>query len=331
MAMNIRPAPVHRVTGDAGSGRRLAALVPVLALVLVVSAAWAGTWLHGRPAGDGAATADPAVGGPPDDAGSPRASMGPGGIFPAHARDLLVLSGDGLRAGRAAGTIRRELVAVAGILRSEPLPLSCPAVQLTLARTFCHRLVALFPVPGTSGGPSSASTIEGHLLPGTDVPPALRVESELASWTTRAVPVVLIGHFEDQRAPSCEGIRDWCRDDLVVEQVAWVSGAWLEPPIVRDPEIPGPDAPVVLTERAQANLRRAASRGETVLGQAVLRNELLAVVDPVAYRAAVAVRHPWVWYVRSITAVQPGRPPHVTWAVIDETTGLVLGYSLIAP
>jgi hypothetical protein len=243
------------------------------------------------------------------------------------------MAGPQLLAARASGAIGRELVAVGGVLRSEPLPLGCPAVRLTLERTFCHRLAALFPLAASAGGPTprSGPPVEGHLLPGTYAPPLLATESELAPWLTREVPVVLVGHYEDQRAPSCEGVRDWCREDFVVELVAWTAGSWLAAPIVRDPALPEPGGPLVLVDRAQANARRATARGEIMLSQAMLRTQLLEVVDPIAAQSTVNLLTPGAWYVRSIAADRPGRRPQVTWAVIDDPSGLVLGYSLIAP
>ena len=42
MAMEIRPAPVRRVVGNDRTGPGLTALAPIVALLLVVTAAWAG-------------------------------------------------------------------------------------------------------------------------------------------------------------------------------------------------------------------------------------------------------------------------------------------------
>jgi hypothetical protein len=78
-------------------------------------------------------------------------------------------------------------------------------------------------------------------------------------------------------------------------------------------------------------VRRAASRADTILTQALLRPDLLAVVDPVAARSTAASRGVPVWYVRMATSSPADRPPQVAWAVIEDATGLVVGYSWRQP
>jgi hypothetical protein len=332
MVMEIRPAPLHRVQRDADSGTRLAALAPIAALLLVVGAAWVGAGYRPAPI-----EADPALPSAADaePLGAARGLKAAGFGFPGLALGLPVRTGAELETGRADGTIGRELVVVAGVLRSEPLPLSCPAVPLTLSRTFCHRLAALFPVGDpdvearSTGTPAPGPMIAGHLLPGTEVPGFLAaVAAEVGPLLKPSIPVVLAGRFDDPRAPACGTGHEWCRSDFVVENAVWADGLWLGTPVVRDPALPEPEPNAA--SRAGAFSVPGSGRSRIILGQALLRPELLAAVDPIAARAAVNTHGP-VWYVRSIAAVQAGEKPQVGWLVIEAATGVLLGYSWAQP
>jgi hypothetical protein len=335
MVMEIRPAPLHRVGVGASSRGRLGLAVPVVALLLVAGAAWAGTAVRRAPIPEDAAPPSAAtrIGvvarGPA--AGRAAAAFG----FPGLALGLPVRTGAELDADRARRAIAGELVVVAGILKSEPLPMNCPAIRLTLSRTFCLRLAALFAVsePGlenaTAGTAPPGPIVPGHLLPGTGIPPVLASATELEPPPTRYIPVVLAGRFEDPRAPACGTGQQWCREDFVVEQVVWVDGVWLGPEMVRDPAIAEPIDPAAAS-RAAAIAGPVPGRSRVILGQALVRPELLALMDPIAATAA-ANTHGGVWYIRSIATVQPGERPQVGWVVIDATTDVVLGYSWTQP
>ena len=73
--------------------------------------------------------------------------------------------------------------------------------------------------------------------------------------------------------------------------------------------------------------RRTAERHEMIVALAVMRPELLAEVDPIAARSAAGGRSTAVWYIRSMVSPRAGEHPQIVWAVIDDTTGTVLGYS----
>jgi hypothetical protein len=111
----------------------------------------------------------------------------------------------------------------------------------------------------------------------------------------------------------------------VVENAVWADGLWLGTPVVRDPALAEPGLPW-----ANALSMPGSGRSRIVLGQALLRPELLAAVDPIAARAAVNTRGP-VWYVRSIADVRAGDEPQVGWVVVENSTGVVLGYSWTQP
>jgi hypothetical protein len=345
MAMDIRPAPLHRVADGSGPRGRLALIAPVAVLVVVAGAAWAGASLGalgGQAAQPGAGTIPEAAakgGTGAQVSAAPRGHAADFG-FPGLALGLPIWTGAELQDGRASGAVGGELVAVAGVLRSDALPLSCPAIRLTLARTFCHRLASLFPVsePGPETDPSAPRAvatlppgpiIPAHFLPGTDLPASLGLTTDdLLPWKLHPVPVVLAGRYEDPRAPPCGSGQEWCRTDFVVEHVVWADGLWLGPPIVRDlgvPETPDARDPADPAPVA-ANSIPGSGRGRIVLSQALLRPELLGVVDPIAARAA-AEMHGSVWYVRSIATVVAGEKPQVGWAVIDDATGTVLAHS----
>jgi hypothetical protein len=172
--------------------------------------------------------------------------------------------------------------------------------------------------------------VPGHLLPGTDVPSALAIpSSELEPWLTQSIPVVLAGRFDDPRAPACGTGREWCRADFVVEQAVWADGVWLGPPLVRDPAIAEPpDADAAA--RAASIAVPQPGRSRVILGQALVRRELLALMDPIAATAAANTAG-GVWYIRSIATVQAAEKPQVGWVVIDAQTDVVLGYSWARP
>ena len=334
--MDIRPAPVQRVGNDRDSRRGLRlAVLPLAALFVVVGGAWAGALLPQVPGGDPALAPDAFLqpGEPPSTAGVERLPTS----VPTRALGLAVRTGSQLRAERATGSVGSELVAVAGNLRSAPLPLRCPAMHLSLSQAFCHRLAALFPARGVAipGGTSSTAIgasdtqLAGHLLPGTGVPARFAPDNEAGVHVNESVPVVLIGRFEDPRAPACGTGQAWCRDDFAVELVAWAAGRWLEAPVVSDRD-PALAAVPVDGRRLGAITRRAATEEERIISLAVVQPRLLAVIDPQAFRSAANSRRERLWYVRSIVVPVSGRA-QVAWTVIEDGTGVLLGYSWPQP
>jgi hypothetical protein len=161
------------------------------------------------------------------------------------------------------------------------------------------------------------------------VAPIFAPENEAGVHVTESVPVILVGRFEDPRAPACGTGQSWCRDDFVVELVAWAAGRWLEAPLVSDRDPAGAAVPVD-GRRLGAITRRAATEEERIISLAVMSPRLLAIIDPQAFRAAVSSRRDRLWYVRSIVVQDSGRA-QVAWAVIEDGTGLLLGYSWPQP
>jgi len=359
--MDVRAAPVQPVGSGTRSPTGRSALVPVVVLLLVVAAARAGAEPLGGSLGGPSASFP---GGLPVDGGPADAGRH---AFPSLALGLPVMTGQELQAARASGQVERELVAASGLLRNDPLALACPAIRITFSRTFCRRLVALFPdgsygpaapaaagdttasgtsregspAPPTSGagptapptpgaGPTAPPALTAQVLPGAPVPVILASESDLAPWLTGAIPVVAVGHFEDSRAPACGVGRDWCGDDFVVERLAWLDGSWVTAAPARDPAISALDTPDN-GPRAREIAQRAATRGEQILSLAIVGSRLLAIVDPMAAAVAGPDRVGTLWYVRSIARPRTGAGAEVAWAVIDDATGRVLGYSMANP
>jgi hypothetical protein len=348
VTMDVRAAPVQSVANGPRSRPGVSALVPVLVLVLVAGAARAGME---PPARSLEAALDPV----PSQATVDGQMADRGRGYPAQAYGRPVMTGLELSAARAAGQVGRELVAVSGLLHNDPLALACPAIRITFSRTFCRRLMAIFPEGWGTAGAGGASTSRGgpaaatpvgmlsmatpladptlppalmaQLLPGAPVPVILASDSDLAPWLTGAVPVVAVGHFEDARAPACGPGREWCGDDLVIEQVVWLDGAWLAAETARDPGIP-PAATADSASRAQEIFRRAESRAEDVLSFAIIGSRLLAIVDARAAAVVGPDRPGALWYVRSVVRAEAGAPAEVVWAVIDDATGRILGYSM---
>jgi hypothetical protein len=349
--MDVRAAPVQPVGSGTRSPTGVSALVPVLALVLVVGAARAGAEPPGGSQGGPLASSP---GGLPGDGAPAYAGRH---AFPSLALGLPVMTGQELQAARASGQVGRQLVAVSGLLHNDPLALACPAIRITFSRTFCRRLVALFPdvgygpaavaaagdgtaagtapaaaitQPTAGAGPTPPPALMAQVLPGAAVPVILTSESDLAPWLSGAIPVVAVGHYDDSRAPGCGIGRDWCGDDFVVERLAWLDGAWVAAVLARDPAISGLDTPDN-GPRAREIAQRAASRGEQILSLAIVGSRLLAIVDLMAAAVAGPDGAGTLWYVRSITRLRTGAEAEVAWAVIDDATGRVLGYSMAHP
>lgn len=323
---------VEPVAGREGGAGGLRVLAPVMALVLVVGAAWAGS---ARPATIAVVDAADQGGGVASPGGTSATRLVD---VPATALGLPVRTAADVAAARAAGRIRGELVAVAATLRSDPLPLHCGAIRQTLSRDFCLRLVALFPLvaasasaaPARSGGspapaqPFDEPSVDAIVAPGVALPPIVVFVSDLAPWLTGNVPVVFIGHYEDERAPVCPGSRGWCREQLVLERLVWMDGRDVAPGIAWDPALEAAVAPVDGAAAAAARAWLQDRRAEVLSTSVVAATGLKGVVDqPLRDGGRLAADAAW-WYVRAMRPASLDGPAAVTWVVVDARTGSLL-------
>ncbi len=329
--MHVTTLPVE-VVAERGLRQRLGVFAPVLALAVVVGAA-----LAGGAGGDAAFSAAVA----PRSALAADATTGVGGagqtvLVPRRVLGLPVRTGPELAAARAAGQVRDGAVAVAGVMRSDPLPLVCGSIRQTLSRDFCLRLVALFPLAPDAGpaasaagarGPDRPEALEGIVAPGVALPAVAASQSELAPWLTVAVPVVFVGHYQDERAPPCPRTRGWCSGDLVLERLVWAAGAVVPVGLSRDPAVTEAEVPPDghAWREVAGWLERA---GLVVLSSTVVRGPQLQVALDAQAGARPALRTGAIWwYVRALAPATLGREARVTWAVFDALSGEFLAAS----
>jgi hypothetical protein len=253
----------------------------------------------------------------------------------------------GLLADRAAGSVREGLVAVVGMLASDPRAARCPDSDPGLATSFCHRSSTLAPAPDPlEGGTNLFATTPGPGVPpdGSSgmrlyprIPAGIPMPAMFAADPPPGAPgqallSVVIGRFTSPEPPACPD-RSPCRDDFVVERLAWAAGSWIDRILVRDPALP--EAAIPSTgRRPLAIASREADRVEQILSLAIVRPDWLLAFDRPIGDAAAAGASAFslgsgpVWYVRSV-----GHPSamerQLTWAVIDHQSGLVLASGAI--
>jgi len=332
--MPVEPVPT-RPTGPSGRRAILSAVVPVAALGLVVVAALVGTAAAPqtveRPAPPTSATGNPPSF--PDAPSLPGMDLS---IVPRVAFRLPVRTVDAVLDARGAGEIGDGLVAIAGYVVVDPRIGDC-AVEPGLAdrEPFCRRLVRVSTrfgpttPPATGVRPDGAGrSLRAHVLPGTPLPEGL--ESLIGRGTDPEpwpLSSVVIGRFGDPRAGACRPPRIQCGDPFVLERVAWIDGRWMDRPSVRDPVIPASQA-AMSSDLTRLLTSRESDRGEVILSEALLTADLLRDVDPAAAAALGDGPLRRVWYVRSIGrgALDRSERPiwPVTWAVLDDDSGLML-------
>jgi hypothetical protein len=339
---------------------RLTILAPLAMLVGVVVVAGGGRLL-GRPdaappavAPIASHVAPPAEVGPEQAAATPLLPtvMQP---VPAYAFDLDVHSVSDLLADRAAGLIQGELVAVSGLLAYDQ---SRAAVCSQAVRgpyfVFCQRhgiLTTASPSSdalrrrlgfgprssrGDDGGPAAGLPRVSIRIPVGIPMPSLSTVAPQADPAVESLTSVLIGRFVSASAPSCPAGARACRDEFILERLAWTSGAWVDRILVRDPSLP---ESVISSagRRPQAIATREADRLEQILSLAVLTPAWLDTIDAVigqaAARGAQAAALPAgpVWYLRSAGREQTSLGRALTWAVIDHESGFVLATGAVEP
>jgi hypothetical protein len=354
--MQVNLEPVGPTGRGSRLGRRLAAVAPVVLLVAVVGiAVTAGRFGSG---GSSQATAPVSgtapIGGLENGVTTVARSAAPSlqptvslpawtWAVPVSAWNRPVRSLPTLLADRAAGTVKSGLVAVAGLVAHDSRAARCADPNPMLPTDFCDRSALLAPTPdplegGTyvfgERGPGPGRSPDGiasfrlelripagiamPLMPAADGPPG----------APRQDVSIVIGRFTSPVAPDCNHPSP-CRDDFVVERLAWSAGHWIDRALVRDPDIPESANPLV-GPRMQAIATREADRVEQILSLAILQPARLAAFDQLIAEAAAAgarslgVATRPVWYIRSAGHPAANEGGDLTWAVMDHQTGLLL-------
>lgn len=338
--MYVSPVPT-RTTGRRG-GRRaaLSIVAPVAGLVLTVSVALAGRVLDG---GGGPAARDaevavdatsPSPTRPQRATPSPRPTPPPQAI-PATAYRLPVRSVPDLLSSASGEAEPGSLVAVSGSFTLDPRVADCP-IGASLADNFCerHGLLAgstrpLLAVDDNGIDPEAVRLTVAFPSLAVRVPvgvalPTVVIWASAVQGAVEPVPVIVIGRLEGGRE-GCRPAAVSCAPELILERVAWVSGEWSETIVVRSGDVPV-EAMARAERAARVIATREVDRDEPILGRALLTFDDLRLVDAEAADAIRGADDGPVWYVRSVgRPTEPGGPRGVSWAAIDQRTGLVLG------
>ena len=232
--------------------------------------------------------------------------------------------------GRAEG-----IQAVAGYLSYGTLPWTCVDAYLD-AKAPCdgRALLADVDVLPTDDNGGVFGAIGPHLHP--TFAPGVRGPTPAGGPSqprTEPIPVVVLGRYTDPVGVPCSPTSRDCGQAFAVERVVWVAGEpWgvtlsVDAAMDVEPNIPEIRATVAASTDALG-------RGALALRTAVVRPDVLALVDPEAAAALPPLppgdRYRPVTYVRGLVfqfdASQPlyGRNPEIGWVVVHSITGEVL-------
>jgi hypothetical protein len=260
---------------------------------------------------------------------------------PQHAWNLPVQSVEDLLAVRRAGSVRAGLVAVAGLLGQDPRAVGCDGPDPGLTATFCERTALLSADVEIGGDRRAVPHLHPRIKPGIPMPSVYRLDPQAPDEAGPVMRSIVIGRFASARPPVCPVDGGRCRDEFILERLAWAEGGWIDRILVRDPDAPEVEVPS-RGPRYLAITAREADRMEQILSLAVLQPGRLAEIDPsaaasaaasaalAADRAGVSFEGP-VWYVRSVGRPIVGQDARLTWAVVDHRSGLILASGTIDP
>lgn len=327
--MLIEPVGVgHR--GRGARARTVTAIAAPFILLLAVVA----TGAMARPA---ATLADIGVSSPPASAASttaPRASPTLGdddaGVTIAIPSRVLGLPARAVRdavADRRAGVTGDALIAIRGYLTIWPVLADCidtlPSPSTDPAWR-CERRAVLRddPTPvltdasgspvwrGVDGGPHLHPTIfPGVSMGAADPAPTGSGDAagpgERGGESVRAVPVIVIGRFDDARLADRRASARHVNEGFVIERLAWADGRWQDLRFARFVPYAVNDLDV---RTARALTAEALPGGTVILSQNIVRPGMLAGLSldaSAAVRGLVPASTDRLWFVRAMTRTTP--------------------------
>ena len=321
--MIVQPASTNP-RGPVRRAMRIVGLtVPALLLVIVVGAGLAGPQPERATPEASQLAVAPSLPAPPTP--SPRLPDESLPDFPTVAANLEVMSVPAAKP-RLAGATGLP-IAVAGYLSDVSGPPECAAAEgdtRRLLSPLCERTARLIVADPDTADPGTHLHV--RIPPGVRLPPTFEDADP-----DDPMPVVIVGRSEDPGAQCTTSARG-CGERFVVDLVSWAGGAPFDPGPVFDAGLQVPLASFAYRRLDEARTLATGWSG-TVLVAAVVRPRTIAEVDPAAAAAMAAAAKPkeLVWYVRALeTGYDPTRypigyaPPRLSWAVLDETTGVTL-------
>ncbi len=321
--MIVQPASTNP-RGPVRRALRIVGLtVPPLLLAIVVAAGLAGPKPEPLTPEPSQLAVVPSLRAPT--APSPQPVDAPLPAFPAVAANLEVMSVLAAKP-RLTGATGRP-IAVAGYLSGVRGPAECVASEgdtRRLLSPLCERDARLGVADRDPADPGAHLHV--RIPPGVRLPPAFEDADP-----DDPMPVVIVGRAEDPGAP-CTATTRGCGERFVADLVSWADGAPFDPGPVFDAGLEVPLASVAYRRLDEAKTLATGWSG-TILVAAIVRPRTVAEIDPAAAAAMAAGPTPreLVWYVRALeTGYDPTRfalgyaPPRLSWAVIDETSGVTL-------
>ena len=233
------------------------------------------------------------------------------------------------------GTIKADVVAVAGWLSVPPEP-GCGVDRiddrggLYGTGTACRRPTTLAgdaePVvwfrPGRLPDLRKPDVAIGPIgLPGPSLA-GIAAHQVAPDNVIRPERAIVLGRFADPRLEECRKSAASCGSVFAIERVVWVDGSWR----LRRPQIyPSEVEPVPSGQVRWPIVDRAIRRGAIILSETIVARADLAAVDPAA-DAATPRDAGTVWYVRALLRPRgiDDSSGEVGWAVIDDDTAVVL-------
>jgi hypothetical protein len=216
-------------------------------------------------------------------------------------------------------------IAVRGWM-STPFPMSCPApiepltpVELGCPEAFTSWLTER-PEPtwerlpdGMRGFPPSGPAIQPVIR--AEVPRD-RVDGVVPGDSGPApFPVVLVGHFDDDRSVLCPDVAA-CRRNFVVDARVWMAGAAAGQEVIR---LDGEGAAARMQPHQAAGLATAAGRAAADPWVALVGSSSIAAVDPRIAETAGLADAPLIWVVRMLERDADGFRARTYF--VDDSTG----------
>lgn len=213
------------------------------------------------------------------------------------------------------------------VIHTSPLERGCGALQAELAAS----PEPIFAPDGTELPARSRASLDLRFLRPVDEPKS--AADPLASRVTTPQPIILVGHFHDERAARCTDLRRaTCERTFVVDGIANIYGNLAAPYEASRP----PTEATRLTAAQAANIARQRIWGDRVSGGygTILSVGLEHGTDAPWFTAAQRADClcPPTWFVRGYRVVLDGSTdprapgtPVAGWLTVDDATGTVAG------